>query len=246
MLHYKVLSDRICHQCDVYSGQTHPAETLPVPNDLFNIPKLGGQKGVYWSNEKIALQWRHNERDGVSNQQLRDCLFNRLFRCKPKETSALHVTGLCQATSPMTGEFLAQRARNTKNVSIWWRHHDTGNLFPHSLAYCWCCVIIFSWSPHVLWEVTLHKTRFLPLAKIHSSWVESRKRILITYLLSKFFYHCKASGVFKHSNTQTVLEGVHGTLLLDCTKKCASSIRQNLGQLWIFFIRLKRNTTPML
>ena len=25
---------------------------------------------------------------------------------------------------PVTGEFPAQRASNTENVSIWWRHHD--------------------------------------------------------------------------------------------------------------------------
>ena len=28
--------------------------------------------------------------------------------------------------SPVTGEFPAQRASNAENVSIWWRHHDTG------------------------------------------------------------------------------------------------------------------------
>ena len=28
----------------------------------------------------IVLQWRHNERDGVSNPQPHDCLLNRLFR----------------------------------------------------------------------------------------------------------------------------------------------------------------------
>ena len=26
--------------------------------------------------------------------------------------------------SPVTGEFLAQRASNAENISIWWRHHD--------------------------------------------------------------------------------------------------------------------------
>ena len=25
--------------------------------------------------------------------------------------------------SPVTGEFPAQRASNTENISIWWRHH---------------------------------------------------------------------------------------------------------------------------
>ena len=36
-----------------------------------------------------ALQWRHNERDGVSNYQPRDCLLNRLFGRRSKKTSKL-------------------------------------------------------------------------------------------------------------------------------------------------------------
>ena len=46
-----------------------------------------------------ALQWRHNERNGVSNHQPHDCLFNRLFRHKSKKTSKLPVTGLCEGNS---------------------------------------------------------------------------------------------------------------------------------------------------
>ena len=70
-----------------------------------------------------ALQWRHNERDGVSNHQPHDCLFNRLFRCRSKKTSKLRITGLCVGNSPVTGEFSARMAINTENVTIWWRHH---------------------------------------------------------------------------------------------------------------------------
>ena len=69
-----------------------------------------------------SLQWHHNERDGVSNHQRLDCLFNRVFRRKSKKTSKLHVTGLCEGNSPVTGEFPAQRASNAENVSTWWRH----------------------------------------------------------------------------------------------------------------------------
>ena len=38
------------------------------------------------------LQWRHNVRDGISNQQPQDCLLNGLFRCIWKKTPKLHVT----------------------------------------------------------------------------------------------------------------------------------------------------------
>ena len=47
-----------------------------------------------------ALQWRHNGRDCVSNQQPRDCLLKRLFRLRSKKTSKLRVTGLCAGKSP--------------------------------------------------------------------------------------------------------------------------------------------------
>ena len=70
------------------------------------------------------LQWRHNERDGVSNHQPHHCLLNRLFKRRSKKTSKLRVTGLCAGNSPVTGEFPAQMASNAGNVSIWWRLHD--------------------------------------------------------------------------------------------------------------------------
>ena len=35
--------------------------------------------------QKLTLQWRHNERDGVSNHQSHDCLLNRLFKVQIKE-----------------------------------------------------------------------------------------------------------------------------------------------------------------
>ena len=71
-----------------------------------------------------TLLWRHNGRDGVPNHQLHDCLLNRSFRPRSKKTSKLHVTALCAGNSQVTGEFPAQMASNTEDVSIWWRHHE--------------------------------------------------------------------------------------------------------------------------
>ena len=51
-------------------------------------------------------QWRHNECDGVSNQQPHHCLLNGWFRRRSKKTSKLCVTGLCDGNSSVTGEFL--------------------------------------------------------------------------------------------------------------------------------------------
>ena len=71
----------------------------------------------------VALQWRHNGGDSISNHQPHDCLLNGLFRRRSNKTWKLRVTGLCAGNSPGTGEFPAQMASNAENVSIWWRHH---------------------------------------------------------------------------------------------------------------------------
>ena len=42
--------------------------------------------------EPIYLQWRHNERDDVSNHRRLNCSFNYLFRCSSKKTSKHCVT----------------------------------------------------------------------------------------------------------------------------------------------------------
>ena len=52
-----------------------------------------------------TLQWRHNERDGVSNHRCLDCLLNRLLRRRSKKTSKLRVTGLCEGNPPVTCGF---------------------------------------------------------------------------------------------------------------------------------------------
>ena len=77
-----------------------------------------------WLKSALSLQWRHNERDGISNHQPHDCLLKRLFRRRSNKTSKLRVIGLCEGNSPVTGEFPAQRASNAESASIWWRHHD--------------------------------------------------------------------------------------------------------------------------
>ena len=50
-------------------------------------------------------------------------VYSTVIRRTSKKTSKLRVTDLCVGNTPVTGEFSAQMASNTKNVSIWWRHH---------------------------------------------------------------------------------------------------------------------------
>ena len=65
---------------------------------------------------ELSLQWRHNERDGVSNHQPHDCL----LKAQIKENIKAHRP----LWGEFTGEFPTQRSSNAENVSIWWRHHD--------------------------------------------------------------------------------------------------------------------------
>ena len=62
--------------------------------------------------ESFSMSWQTSSMI-VYNLQPHDCLHNRLFRRKSKETR----------NSPVPGESPAQRASNAENVSIWWRHH---------------------------------------------------------------------------------------------------------------------------
>ena len=57
---------------------------------------------IYELEIKAPLQWRHNERDGVSNHRHHNCLPNRLFRRRSKKLSKC-VTGLCEGNPPVTG-----------------------------------------------------------------------------------------------------------------------------------------------
>ena len=80
---------------------------------------------TYRNNNRVTLQWRHNERGCVSNHQHHDCLLlSILFRRRSMKSSKICITGLCEGNSLVTGEFPAQRASDAENVSIWWRHHD--------------------------------------------------------------------------------------------------------------------------
>ena len=112
---FRLVNMRWCHNCLIFMMGIDNLYIVTRPRCFYQnlcIPNLG-----------TTLQWCHNEHHGISNHQPHDCLLNLLFRRRSKKTSKLHVTGLCEGNSPMTGEFRAQRASNTENVSIWWHHH---------------------------------------------------------------------------------------------------------------------------
>ena len=101
---------------------------------------------IYCTLLYYTLRWRHNGHGGVSNHQPHHCLLNHLVRRRSKKISKLPVTGLCAGNSPGTGEFPAQMASNTENVSSWWRHHDIMSstwwrcdihTYSHYLSFMW-------------------------------------------------------------------------------------------------------------
>ena len=116
---------------------------------------------VNWRTRiRHSLQWRHNERNSVSNHQPHDCLLNRLFRRRSEKISKLRVTGLCAGNSPGTGVFPAQMASNVENVSISWRHH--GNCIQLKLSNTvssWIVVHHHSGTYYVLNLLFLRKCR---------------------------------------------------------------------------------------
>ena len=127
--------------------------------------------GWYFSHA-LTLQWRHNARNGVSNYQPGDCLFNRLFRRRSKKTSKLRVTGLCRGKSPVTGGFPAQRTSNAGNVSIWWRHHEHWSIDMISLQedqFHLTCMLS-SWASWWGSRLYIWYPRKLPLLTISRLW----------------------------------------------------------------------------
>ena len=61
-------------------------------------------------------------------------VYSTVYSNEDKKTSKHRVTGLCTGNSPVTGEFPAQMASNTANVSFMWRHH--GHDYNHGVKWC--------------------------------------------------------------------------------------------------------------
>ena len=141
------------------------------------------KNGISSGNFTIALQWRHNVRDGVSNHQPNDCVLNRLFRRRSKK---LRVTGLCAGNSPATGEFPAQMASNAENVSIWWRHHGVNAL---------------RWRELNLRHV--HRKTYTVMNLSNIGWVIGKKQ---TGVINFLFPHLKVDNIILYNCWEFVLK----------------------------------------
>ena len=117
--------------------RNYPNVTLPWIGIFLYFPEQGPNDELHaLFTMIISLQWRHIERDGVSNHPSLDCLLNRLFRCTSKKTSRLRITGLCEGNSPVTGEFPAQRASSAEKFPF----HDVIMVTFFSVIFLSCCL----------------------------------------------------------------------------------------------------------
>ena len=137
---------------------------------FFCMVIVWGLTGLGWLI--YPLLWRHNECDGVSNQRRLDCLLNRLFRHSSRKTSNLRVTGLCAGNSPVTYEFLAQRASNAEKVFIWWSHHAipftvVSLAFVLNVLKFYLFYILSPWEQHLS---TPHSLTSIHCVKIKMLW----------------------------------------------------------------------------
>ena len=96
--------------CKIYPNNTlaKPKMRFPMisiflgPNsEIWKLPKIRYVDKILFSfrvlaanrQHKHALQWHHNEPDGVSTHHPHDCLLNYLFRRRSKKPSKLRGTG---------------------------------------------------------------------------------------------------------------------------------------------------------
>ena len=113
-----------------------------------------------------SLQFRNNERDGISNHQPNHCLLNRLFRRRSMKTSKLHITDLCVGNSPVTGEFPAQMASMRKQFPF----DDV--IVLHFVSFC--CDFTVRTSTHII-RITPQANVICPVIGKQPWWLRADK-----------------------------------------------------------------------
>ena len=92
-------------------------------------------------NGQVFRCWNRLSWDNHFCNSMNFRLAQLLVQAQIKENTNLRVTCLCVGNPPVTGEFLAQRASSTDNVSLWWRHYDMWTpSFLSSSRYPWCSI----------------------------------------------------------------------------------------------------------
>ena len=104
-------------------GQSYSIVTEQQFNICHTLKKMSTHHSTL-KHSSYTLQWRHNERDDVSNHQ-------RLSVCSTISSGAdqrKHQSFASLAFVIVTSGFPSQRVSDVVNVSIWWRHHRVFNV----------------------------------------------------------------------------------------------------------------------
>ena len=118
----------------------------------------------------LPSQWRYYGCNGISNHWCLNCLLNHLFKHRSKGNIKALLHWPLWGNSPVTGEFTAQKAINTENVSIWRCHHDSFFL----LTDYYNLWLQLSWTAKPLFSPwNIHFFKFCPLNFVVSCWDEA-------------------------------------------------------------------------
>ena len=117
----------------------------------------------------FSLQWRHNERNGVSNHQPHDYLLKHLFRGRSKKTSKLRVTGFVRGIhwSPVNPPHIWSITRKTfpfdnvimtiiQGIIVFDAYFGLFILFDSTTCVIFPCVPETKWSPLCRRHVGIH------------------------------------------------------------------------------------------
>ena len=151
----------------------------------------------YWLHWRLSNHWSH------------DCLFNRVFRCRSKKTSKLCVTGLCVGNSPVTGEFPAQMASDTENVSVFMTSSCFGQAVTALLSWP------FSWSGcfHKVWPVICLRRVLFHRQFCYCNWNPMRIWFALTVFLGSISLQ-----YFAHAMTVEMLCHVQNFVMITALK----------------------------
>ena len=163
----------------------------------FNYPKFSEViLGLYSLSGRTSLRWRHNELDGVSDHQPHDCLLNRLFGRRLKNTWKLRVTGLCEGIH-----------RGPVNSPHKWP--ITRKMFPFDdviISYCQIAKsrnreIVLKWSYHS--EMNLGSAAVRNLSNLRSKFTPGSRNFETPRDFAVRRTHVRTSSTKKQQNTTT-------------------------------------------
>ena len=128
--------------------------------------------GAVASNRYSPSIWAHY-RDVIMNA-------HSFAQAQIKENIKAPCHWPCEGNSPVTGEFPAQKASNTENVFIWWRHHvpvdwqRPGHITTiHQYAYSYSRVYIYDISSESLPSNKAEQKTNLRMKKVNNVWTET-------------------------------------------------------------------------